>query len=144
MPKIVLTAASVTRIKPPAKGQVEYFDKGHPGLALRVSYGGNRSFVIYYRINGRLRRMKLGAHPVLSLVEARDAWRDARREALAGRDPGVVKRVKPVVIFDDVVEEWLKRDQAGNRSAGNVAALMKLHVAPSWSGRDLKIGRAHV
>ena len=34
MPKKALTAASVERIKPPTKGQVEVFDKGYPGLRL--------------------------------------------------------------------------------------------------------------
>ena len=38
-----LTAASVDRIKPPAEGQIEIFDAGYPGLALRVSYGGRKS-----------------------------------------------------------------------------------------------------
>ena len=36
MPRRALTAAAVDRIKPPAKGEVGHFDKGYPGLALRV------------------------------------------------------------------------------------------------------------
>jgi len=52
LPKRALTAASVDRIKPPALGQAEYFDKGFPGLALRITYGGGKSFVFFYRIGG--------------------------------------------------------------------------------------------
>src|SRR5262245_55980694 len=46
-------------------GQVDYFDKGFPGLALRVSYGGGKSWVFFYRIAGKLRRMTLGTFPAL-------------------------------------------------------------------------------
>ena len=52
MPRRALTAASIDRIKPPVSGQVEHFDKGFPGLALRISYGGGKSFVYFYRIGG--------------------------------------------------------------------------------------------
>ena len=50
MPKKALTAASVERIKPPAKGQVDIFDQGYPGLALRVSYGGGKTWAFFYRL----------------------------------------------------------------------------------------------
>ena len=69
MPKKALTAASVERIKPPAKGQVDFFDQGYPGLALRVSYGGRKAWVFFYRLGGKLRRMSLGTYPALSLSE---------------------------------------------------------------------------
>jgi hypothetical protein len=43
MPKLALTDAVVQRKKAPDAGQVEYFDKGYPGLALRISYGGSKA-----------------------------------------------------------------------------------------------------
>ena len=88
MGRRALTAASVDRIKPPASGQEEHFDKGFPGLALRISYGGGKSFVFFYRTGGKLRRMTLGTYPAISLAQARQAWRDARQDVAAGRDPG--------------------------------------------------------
>ena len=47
--KRVLNAKAVATIKPPAKGQIEVFDVGYPGLALRVSYGGSKSFHLFVR-----------------------------------------------------------------------------------------------
>ena len=44
-----LTAAAVARMRPPAKGQIEVFDRGYPGLLLRVSYGGGKAFGMFYR-----------------------------------------------------------------------------------------------
>ena len=60
-----LTAAGISRIKPPAKGQVDHFDAGYPGLALRVSYGGSRSWVYFYRWQGKQKRLTLGPWPAL-------------------------------------------------------------------------------
>ena len=74
----------MARIKPPKAGQADYFDKGYPGLALRISYGGAKAWVYFYRLHGKLRRMSLGRYPGMSLTEARDAWRsgtDARKPA---------------------------------------------------------------
>ena len=75
MTKLAFTDAAVKRLKPPKAGQEDVFDKGYPGLALRLSYGGKRSWVYFYSINGRLRRITLGAYPALSLADAREAWR---------------------------------------------------------------------
>lgn len=52
-----LTVASIDCIKPPAAGQAEHFDKGFPWLALRISYGGGKSFVFFYRAGGKLKRL---------------------------------------------------------------------------------------
>src|SRR5438034_6492377 len=92
MPTRALTVAAVARIKPPAAGQADYFDKGFPGLALRVSYGGAKTWVYFYRLHGKLRRLTLGRVSALSLSEAREAWREARKlvdrgESPAGRRP---------------------------------------------------------
>lgn len=43
----MLTAAAVERIRAPASGQTDHFDHGYPGLALRVSYGGSKSWVFF-------------------------------------------------------------------------------------------------
>ena len=66
-----LTAISVERMAPPKRGQVDIFDKGFPGLALRVSYGGRKAWSFVYRHAGKVRRFQLGTYPALSLSEAR-------------------------------------------------------------------------
>ena len=140
MTRRALTAATVERLKPPAKGQIEHFDKGFPGLALRVSYGGGKSFVYFYRIGGRLRRMTLGTYPALSLAEAREAWRDARQEAQRGRDPGHIARKteRGTTGYACVAEEWLRRDQAENRTAPEVKRMFDRYVLPAWGGRSIE------
>ncbi len=43
MPKTRLTAASVKRLRPPAKGRIEHWDSLLPGFGLRVSETGRKT-----------------------------------------------------------------------------------------------------
>jgi len=134
MPTRALTAAAVERIKAPAQGQADHFDKGYPGLALRMSYGGAATWVYFYRLHGKLHRMTLGRSPSMSLAQARDAWRTARALVGKGENPA---RARPAVAdsFAAVVAEWLKRDQAHNRSADEVRRAFEHDVMPAWRDR---------
>jgi integrase len=125
---------------------VEYFDKGYPGLALRVSYGGGKSFVYFYRIGGKLRRMTLGTFPALGLAEAREAWREARQDAQAGRDPATARKAGTgATDFRSVAAQWILRDQAKNKSRGIVARMIDVNVLPAWEYRQIgDIGRRDV
>jgi len=136
VPKRTLTAASVERIKPPKEGQVDVFDAGYPGLALRVSYGGRKSWVFFYRIGQRLRRMSLGTYPALGLAQAHDAWREARKVAQSGQDPSLVRKHEiGSRDFATVLDEWLKRDQSQNRSKDSTKRLIDRNVMPLWQHR---------
>ena len=64
MPRVKLTDRTVAAKKvtvagkptihlPPSEGVVELWDSIVPGLALRVGYGGKRTYTVTTRINGR-------------------------------------------------------------------------------------------
>jgi integrase len=136
--KTKLTDAAVERLKAPAEGQVDYFDKQYPGLCLRVSCGGRKTWCYVYRIKGTQRRLKLDLYPVISVAEAHDAWRKARDTVLAGRDPMEErKQQRPATNFRDVFEEWMKRDQEKNKSKKAVRGYFERDVLPRW--QDLAI-----
>jgi integrase len=134
MPTRSLTVAGVTRIKPPKAGQADYFDNGYPGLALRVSYGGAKAWVFFYRLHGKLSRLSLGRFPGMSLTEARDAWRAARLAVSKGESPA---HLRPTTAdsFAAVADEWLRRDQGQNRSAAEVRRVIERDVLPVWGER---------
>lgn len=141
MRKRTLTAAAVERIKPPAKGQVDHYDRAYPGLVLRVSYGGGKTWVYMYRQGERRRRMKLGALPAMTLADAREAWRDARDAVAKGETPTPPKPKTAVDerdLFENVAEEWLKRDQAKNRTYQESRRIVERELLPTWKGRDIK------
>ncbi len=144
--KRALTEAAVKRLKPPKAGQVDHFDKGYPGLALRLSYGGGKSFVFFYHHGGKLRRMTLGTYPALGLAEARAVWREARQDAQAGRDPASArKRERGATDFESVFKEWLRRDQGKNKTKDAVKRLIAKDVLPAWQYRAVAdIGRRDI
>ena len=138
MVKRSLTDAAVMRLKPPAEGQIDIFDQGYPGFAIRISYGGGKTFVYFYKLGGRLRRMSLGRYPSTSLADAREAWRKARQDAQKGRDPSTARnREGGATDFGNVFEEWLKRDQAGNRTVDAVRRLIEKDAMPAWAHRQV-------
>src|SRR6185437_4319915 len=88
MPKVgTITTAFVDRKKAPNTGQTDYFDRTYPGLALRVSYGGRKTWTFMYRLRGKSKRMTLGLYPLMSVADAHEAWRKARDLVQAGKDP---------------------------------------------------------
>jgi integrase len=137
VPKRNLTAASVMRLKAPPGGQVDYFDKGYPGLAVRVGGGGRRTFVYFYRLNGKLQRMSLGTFPALELKGAREAWRIARADVDAGRDPSNPRPVRGFTDFAGVLQDWLHRDQEKNKSHDAIKRLIDKDVTPLWGNRQI-------
>jgi integrase len=144
MPTRALTVASVERLKPPAQGQCDHFDKGYPGLALRISYGGAKTWVYFYRLHGKQHRMTLGRFPGMELAKARAAWQEARKLQSKGENPARAKPIRPRT-FIAVADDWLKRDQAENRSYAEVKRVIDRDVTPLWGDRPIEsITRADV
>lgn len=144
MPTRPLSVTSVARIKPPKHGQADHFDRGYPGLSLRVSYGGAKAWVAFYRLHGKLRRLSLGRYPGMSLVEAREAWRAARLAVSKGESP-THRKPTTADTFAAVAEEWLRRDQGQNRSVAEVRRVIERDVNPVWGERLVAaIGRRDV
>jgi integrase len=138
MAKRHLTDKSVQHLKPPATGELEVFDLGYPGLALRVGHGGAKSFELFYRTGGKLRRETLGRWPQITLADARDAWRKTRERISKGEDPSSRNGAKaPAMLFERVVEDWLKRDQSKNKAISlyQVTKSVESDLLPAWRGK---------
>ena len=88
-----LTDTQIISLKPTAGNRLEVFDGQEPGLLLRVSKSGSRTWYWRYRlIDGRQPRFKLGTYPATSIAEARRKAQDARRIVEAGKDPAALQR----------------------------------------------------
>ncbi len=117
-----LKALTVTRTK--EKGL--YADGG--GLYLQISAAGTKSWIFRYRMNGRKtpRDMGLGAFHTVTLAEARDKAREARKLILEGVDPIEAKRARKqaqaleaasTLVFKDCAEKYISAHKAGWRNA---------------------------
>src|SRR5437667_268670 len=104
MPTRKLTDLFVERAKPPARGRIEYFDAAFPGLALRITAKGAKSWCTFYRFNGRLRRFTIGAYPAIKPAQARREAAAALDRARSGFDPASEKRARRHAVEADTFE----------------------------------------
>jgi integrase len=113
MPTKKLTDLFVERVKPPARGRVEYFDASFGGLALRVSDGGHKSWSLHFRIGGRLRRYTIGTYPAIKPADARRRAQHALDRLRDGIDPIEEKRAgrlaSPARNLGELVRDYLER-----------------------------------
>ena len=72
----------------------EVFDALVPGLAVRVSASGRKSFTLYYRHQGRMRRLGLGRYPDVLLEKARRIATQHRGRIYDGADPAGDKQAE--------------------------------------------------
>ncbi len=142
MPRTKLTAAAVERIKPPSAGRVEYFDAMLPAFGLRVTERGHKSWIVFYRVGGRQRRMTLGSYPALTLAEAREDARNALRQAAEGGDPAT-ERVRRKAehlsnTFAAVAADFIKKHaKRRNRSWAQTDRLINKELLPVWGQRSI-------
>ncbi|WP_459868770.1 tyrosine-type recombinase/integrase [Halomonas shantousis] len=94
MARTRLTAAAVSKLPPPDSGRKEVYDAEVPGLTLRITASGVRSWSFTYRKNNKSRRLTLGQYPGVSLKLARERARDARASVQRGEDPVEDKKEK--------------------------------------------------
>ncbi len=128
MPKTtakMLTDKDVRAAKAAPGQRLELWDARSPGLCLRVTDKGSKTWVVRYRTrDGRQPRFTLGpagsASGDLSLVEARDRASNVRRLAREGGDPAAAKRqeaadAKAVTIrtMDDLAESYFTKSLSG-------------------------------
>ena len=105
-----LTDRSIRNLKT-EKAQEDFYDKGFSdgSFAVRVTTSGRKSFVLFYRANGRKRRMTLGTYPAVSLAEARKKARDVLNEVFKGHDPAKQRlelRAQPTPTLEGYYEEF--------------------------------------
>jgi integrase len=67
--------------------QCDYWDAATPGLSLRVTSEGVKSWTVLYRVDGKQVRHTLGRYPGVGLADARRKAADARELVAGGKDP---------------------------------------------------------
>lgn len=110
MPPIKFSAAKIKFLEGISGKQMDYFDKALAGFFLRISQDGKKSFGVMYRKSGRLRRMKLGTYPLMTLGKARKEASRVLRNAELGLDPATEKQNdRHAQTFEQLAREYLER-----------------------------------
>jgi integrase len=146
VPTKKLTELFAERAPVPAVGRVEYFDAGFPGLALRVTEKGHKSWSLFYRFNGRLRRFTIGRHPAIKPGQARREATSALERVRQGVDPAEEKRArrdKPppeAETFEALAQDYLERHVRKNSATATYQEAkrdLEYNVLPKWRNRPI-------
>lgn len=125
----MLTAAEINGAKAGVEdGQAKSYKLfDHGGLYLHVSETGSKLWRYQFRLKGKQSIASLGKFPIMSLKEARDAHREARKLVERGINPTTERKAKQdaekaarAESFKQVAELWLEWFRAG-KSTRHVA-----------------------
>jgi integrase len=143
MPRIRLTKSAIDALPIP-EADVVYWDAGFPGFGVKVTPKGRKVFIVLYRTGGagsKLRKYTIGPYGRATLHQARVAAQKVFAAKLEGRDPAAEKRnAKRRLVADrveDLLENFIAQRLRRNRSAGEIARLLRREVGKAWVGRSI-------
>ena len=144
------TDLSVEKMAPVEGKRLEVFDTLTPGLAVRITEGGKKSWSVMYRVAGRgtggnrgpLRRMTLGAFPLIDVKTAREKARAALELADRGDDPADKRRdearQKGERVFEVICARFIElHAKAHTQKWRDTERLLNTHVLPVWRGKPI-------
>jgi integrase len=137
-----LTDVLVRGLAPPPSGRLEVTDTRCPGLEIRVTSGGAKSWSFRFRDprTSALSRVTIGAYPDVSLSQARERAGQLRKTVAAGQNPNEMKRREreeaTTKNFEALAERYLREyAYRFKRSAAADERNLRLHVLPKWGKR---------
>lgn len=162
MPTLVLTEKAVSGARPLPGGRLELWDLRTPGLCLRVTSRGIKTWIFRYRTpDGRQPRYSIGSPPGIGLKDARERAAELGREVSLGGDPAAARRETRVEVktppqtFTDLASTYFAACETGEwkpkgkRKKASVIegekARVRRHVEPILGDLPVgAIGRPHV
>src|SRR5262249_23549833 len=133
-----LTKSAIEKLPLPSSGQEFYRDDERKGLAVRVTAGGAKGFVLEKLVHRRVRRITLGRCTDISVEKA---WKIAQTllgQIAEGRDP-VAERKKAaatLVTLDDVFREYLEQRNLKSKTVADYTRAVSTSFA-DWRRRSL-------
>jgi hypothetical protein len=143
MPKrsaVAFSEALVRAAKPRGGKRTAYSDGATPGLELRVSPNGAKTWAFRYRdAAGRTLRLVLGSFPSMGLKDAREAALSARANVSKGGDPQRAKkaaaaeaRAQKVRTVQELAAAYLEAAETRNRPSSAAVDRQRIdtHILP--------------
>jgi integrase len=130
MPKVALTDRFVSHAKAQGVPQLDYFDEGVPGLALRVSSTGRKTWTFHYTSpgDGKRARLTIGTYPATTLANARGLATEARGAVEAGTDPRT--RTTGAMTIATLVQSYVEKHVASLRTAVEIERRIRRNIVP--------------
>lgn len=104
-----LTKTYIDNIQPPETGQKLIYDDEMKGFGLRVTKGA-KTYICQARVNGKVKRVKIGSHGAWTLDNARKKAREHLVDMANGKDPNMEKKANEAkaITLDEVVKAYIK------------------------------------
>ena len=137
-----LNVKAIEAFKPQVK-RYEVHDLLCPGFSLRVYPTGRRVFTVKYRYGLKQRRLPIGVHPRISLVQAREKALEALRLVDAGIDPAARRRqlgMNVEAICGDFIRQYAR---PRNRSWKEAERILQREFVAVQGQRDIREIKRH-
>lgn len=162
MAKVALTDRTVAAAKAESGKRLELWDERTPGLCLRVTDRGVKTWVYRYRTtDGRQPRFTLGRFPAVGLRDAREAAAETVRAVIKGADPATDRRkvrasaTGAVRTFNDLADLYERQCASGDwrpkgktkraRTLADEKGILRRHIRPAIGKLPYgQVGRADV
>jgi integrase len=138
MPPRNLTEVAIKSLKPAPAGQrYSVADAIVPGLKVRVTETGHKSFILWRRVvrtKASASALALGTVGQLTLAQARIKAREWIELINSGKDP---RATQQTTTFGAVFEDYLRRHVAGKRKAKDVEREMRSELLVRWQHKPV-------
>ncbi len=130
-----------------AEGKVRKMSDGG-GLYLEVTAAGGKYWRLKYRFNGKENRLSFGVYPEVSLLEAREKRRIAKKQLDSGSDPSEVKKLVKLEHkinyannFEALAREWhsKRKDMWQPKHADTILNRLEDNLFPIIGSRPIKL-----
>lgn len=149
----ILTDASC-KTKAPRAGRIEIADLRQPGLVLRITAKGARTFGFRFRHPHTRKTLRsiVGSYPATGLEAARKRAREMATLVDAGQNPNEVKRAErdhaPKRTFQALADRYLREYAERRKRPASIEGdrlNLDVHILPKWAKRDYRtIRRADI
>ena len=149
----ILTDVSC-KTKAPRAGRIEIADLRQPGLVLRITAKGARTFGFRFRHPHTRKTLRsiVGSYPATGLEAARKRAREMATLVDAGQNPNEVKRAErdhaPKRTFQALADRYLREYAERRKRPASIEGdrlNLDVHILPKWAKRDYRtIRRADI
>lgn len=146
MPSANLTDTYIRGLSLPAEGRLDIQDERAPGLVLRVSASGTKSWSLRYRdkVSGKVERLTIGRYPGVPLAKAREIALKRVGGIAEGENPRAVQRKEKAahsagISFDELADRFLAEYVAVRRPKSLASYRSALNpVRKAWAGKKAR------
>lgn len=138
--RLDFTIKAIGALKPPVSGRAEWKDTKVPGLYLRVTSSGVKSFSFVGRAKGssRVERVTLGKFPTVKPEEARTRATEIAGRLASGVSVAAVERERRgELTLNDLKDEYGKHLARETKRPGNFELAYRLYIGPHFGTRRL-------